>query len=107
VHGALELGVPGAQDAINTGHKFVLRVWGDDPFSDDLVYGPYVVTPVSAGFKPGFIGFDRSVRLRRSRLNEDPAPFDNDEIYVGVRFVNSGGATLRAVETNRVVWQFG
>ncbi len=92
-----------------------MRVWGEDPISDDLLHGPYVV---SARFAPGATAyitaapegfkFHKETVVSQSSLNEDTAfPLEWDEIYAGVRLVDSGGKTIRSAETNREIGPFG
>jgi hypothetical protein len=92
-----------AQGLLDSGHKVVLRVWGEDTFSDDLQIGPYNATsytsPVSGGLE-----FHRVlIGINDSRLNED---WGRDELYVGARLVDSRGRTVRSFETNRVTGYF-
>src|SRR3954470_13701180 len=47
VRGVVAMSKAAAQDAINHGHTIALRIWGDDPNSDDLLYGP-VAAPMFA-----------------------------------------------------------
>jgi hypothetical protein len=41
VWGDVKMSPAEAQDLINSGHTVVIRLWGDDTFSDDLLNGPY------------------------------------------------------------------
>jgi hypothetical protein len=85
-----------AQGLIDSGHKIQLRLWGDDQWSDDLIYGPYPATYYASSkgleFHKVILGFPDS------RLNED---WGMDELYVGMRLTNPDGGTLRSGETNR------
>ena len=49
------------------------------------------------------MGFDLAHKVPNSLLNED---WGMDELYAGVRLVNSIGRTLRSAETNRVYGSF-
>lgn len=100
-----------AQALINSGHKVLVRLWGDDPVSDDLLRGPITLPNPNGRLSVTLQGlvFDLNQSISVHTLNEDTllGPFDLDEIYAGVRLVNSGGTTIRAVETNRVKGTFG
>jgi hypothetical protein len=92
-------------------HKYrvVVRLWGEDSFSDDLLLGPWYVAGGRYGDEayliagPYGLRFHKHARVYSTKLNEDNTPaFDEgDEVYAGIRLVNSLGATLRAGETNR------
>lgn len=89
-----------AQQLINSGHRVALRLWGDDPSSDDLIMGPYYATLVAtdSGLEFHKVVLD----IRNGYLNEDNSIFDDhDELYVGARLVTSSGSTVRSAETNR------
>jgi hypothetical protein len=100
-----------AQGLINSGHKVLVRLWGDDPVSDDLLRGPISLPNPNGRLSVTLQGlvFDLNQNISVHTLNEDTllGPFDLDEIYAGVRLVNSGGTTIRAAETNRVKGTFG
>jgi hypothetical protein len=99
-----------AQDVIDRGHKVVFRMWGDDPLSDDLQYGPHQIKSIYAteqGLK-----FNLATFRVNSAFDEDDSRFDDhDELYAGVRLVTSvsydashhliHGPTVRSAETNR------
>lgn len=102
-------------------HRIALRVWGEDTFSDDLrqgpVYIPYQAPPTtispdcshgSAFYRvPGFLKIRGCLATAFNAYNEDVGVFDNrDEVYVGVRLLNSAGATVRSAETNRIFGYF-
>jgi hypothetical protein len=90
-----------AQNLVNANHRIVLRLWGDDVFSDDLLIGPYNATlvPTDRGLE-----FHKVLlQIDDDRLNED---WGGDELYVGMRLVNAGGTTIRSGETNRVNGSF-
>jgi hypothetical protein len=101
-----------AQGLIDSGHKVVVRVWGEDPIYDDLLLGPYYLTPINpAAVQTGHISvtprglaFHKHVAVHRFKLDEDPE--SKDEIYVGVRLVNSDGTTIRSGETPRLSAEF-
>jgi hypothetical protein len=111
-------------------HRIALRVWGEDTFSDDLLQGPVYIpfqaqapTTISPHCSsenqpgnaarsyfyrvPGYLKIRGCLRTTFSGYNEDSGVFDNrDEVYVGVRLLNSAGATVRSKETNRVYGNF-
>jgi hypothetical protein len=85
---------------IDGGH-IVVRIWGDDPSSDDLLVGP-----VQQNFSEVTSGQHVLVDLcvNKSTLNED---IGTDEIYAGVRvFSHPSGAQTEVVESNRIVDDF-
>jgi hypothetical protein len=100
VSGVFPMSSAAAQDAINHGYTVQLRLWGDDPVSDDLQY-----TYPNADLYADTDGlhFSRSARVPRSVVNEDSSWTDNhDELYVGARAVGPGGNVALKVESNRV-----
>jgi hypothetical protein len=86
-----------AQSMIGSGHKVMLRVWGDDLAYDDLLLAPYEagLTVTETGLEFSHVRF----QLSNDLLDED---WGRDEVYAGARLVNAAGATIRAGETNRV-----
>ncbi len=91
-----------------SGHRVIMRVWGDDPSSDDLLRGPFEATYFASSLG---LGFSTNLRMYSFQLDEDIATLDpyipgTDELYVGVRLINSQGETVRLVETNRVRGNF-
>ena len=90
-----------AQSLINGRHKIVLRLWGEDTFSDDLQMGPYPATVYAT---------DKGLEFHKVLLQIDDDVLDEDwgadELYVGMRLVNANGATIRSGETNRVHGDF-
>ncbi|MEV5409541.1 hypothetical protein AB0K60_11990 [Thermopolyspora sp. NPDC052614] len=96
-----------AQQLKNSGHPIVLRTWGEDPASDDVLYGPdtfkaYDVT--SRGMELHTYYYFK----RGTTLNEDSGVFDGevDDIYIGARLLNPAGSTLRSVRSNTVHGKF-
>ena len=102
---------PGENLDLST-HRVAVRIWGDDPVSDDAVYGPKYITTALPAKPPdhrcdyfyrdgGFLKIH--VCVHRSKyflsLNEDVG---RDEIYAGVRLLAPSGATISSAETNRV-----
>jgi hypothetical protein len=86
---------------------FLIKLWGDDSFSDDFLYGP---GPDGVSYDPRSDGlyFSKSFRVYCSTLNEDISRVDNhDEVYAGVRLMaNGSGSTIRSAESNRVYGYF-
>jgi len=100
VSGVFPMSRAAAQDAINHGYTVQLRLWGDDPYSDDLQY-TYPNAVLSVG--DDGLHFSRSARVWHSVLNEDDSwTDDHDELYVGARAVGPTGNIALKVESNRV-----
>ena len=101
VFGVVPMSRAEAQGLINSGHRIVLRLWGEDTFSDDLQMGPYNATIHAT---------DKGLEFHKVRLQIDDDVLDEDwgtdELYVGMRLVNGNGATIRTGETNRVNGNF-
>jgi hypothetical protein len=99
-----------AQALIDSGHRVVVRVWGEDPIDDDLMLGPYYLTqilPRASGYiaaTPQGLRFHKDTAVKGAQLNEDAGALGGtgDELYAGVRLVNAAGTTIRSGETNRV-----
>ena len=111
VDGLVRMSQTDAQGLINEGYKVVVRVWGEDPLYDDLMLGPYYLTPILPGASAYIAATTQGLKLHSdtavngSRLNEDrdPGPGGiSDELYSGIRLVNRSGMTIRSAETNRV-----
>jgi hypothetical protein len=85
-----------AQYLINTRHNVVIRLWGEDPASDDLLLGPDNAPDDALS---GGLYYSVAYKLPNSRLNED---WGEDDLYAGVRLVQPNGVTLRSAESNRV-----
>jgi hypothetical protein len=96
-----------AQRLVFSGHRIVMRLWGDDPVSDDFLYGPqtfsFDVNPCCATTWTTF-KWGRWINSRE--LDDDNWP-DGDEVYAGIRLVDSRGRTIRSVESNRVKLNIG
>jgi hypothetical protein len=96
----------------NSGYRFTWRLWGDDPFSDDLIWGTsyYAPAPTSYEARADGLYFYSRLDVPKSWLNEDDSWTDNrDEIYAGVRLLNVNVSTytnIRTAETNRVTGYF-
>jgi hypothetical protein len=101
VFGTVPMSRTEAQTLINNRHKIVLRLWGDDTFSDDLLIGPYNAT---------FFATDKGLEFHKVLLQIDDDVLDEDwgqdELYVGARLVNGNGGTVRSAETNHVSGNF-
>ena len=93
--------LPGeAQSLIDRRYNVVIRLWGEDGFSDDLRLGPYSPDFASASIVfPGGLYFKSQKLVGNSVLNED---WGGDEIYAGVRLLKPDSTTLRSAETNTV-----
>ncbi len=104
IDGVVTLSQTAASDAINHGYTIALRYWGDDPSSDDLLYGP--VNPRTVFAAADGLHFQHYVTLPRFLLNEDDsgAPFPDhvDEIYVGARLIDPNGKEVSKVESNHI-----
>jgi hypothetical protein len=93
-----------AQDAINHGYHVEMRLWGDDPSSDDL---QFTYPNANSSAQPDGLHATRSARVANSVLNEDDSFTDRtDELYVGVRVVAANGFVSLKVESNRVTGRF-
>jgi hypothetical protein len=103
VFGKVSMSQAEAQNLLNSGHKIVLRVWGEDTFSDDLQIGPYNATSFTSPVSNGLEFHKVLIGVKNSRLNED---WGRDELYVGARLVDSRGRTVRSFETNRQYGNF-
>lgn len=114
VQGVVTMSQAAAQDSINHGNIIQLRYWGDDPNSDDLLYGPIAAPNVFAA--PDGLHYQHNVTLAHSVLDEDNTlgvmddswgvATEEDEIYVGARFLDPGGKTVSLVESNRINGDF-
>jgi hypothetical protein len=99
-------GVQAAQGLIDKGYRFQIRVWGDDPVSDDLLLGP--ITPRmlhmwDGSFNAGGLGYVLDAPIANRVLDEDDSIFDErDEIYAGIRLLDPSGNTIRSIETKRI-----
>ena len=81
-----------------------MRLWGDDPSSDDL---QFVYPNANISAQADGLHATRSARAPNSVLNEDDSFTDRtDGIYVGVRVVAANGAVSLKVESNRVTGRF-
>jgi hypothetical protein len=100
VYGNVKMSQTEAQALINDGHNVVVRLWGDDEFSDDLLMGPYAAV---RGANYDGLWYSIAHKVPNSLLNED---WGQDEIYAGVHLTYPTGQTLRSAETNRVYGSF-
>lgn len=101
VNGVFPMSKAAAQDAINHGYHVELRLWGDDPSSDNLrfTYPNAILSAENDG-----LHFSRSARVSHNVLNEDSGWYegDGDELYVGARAVASNGHISLTVQSNTV-----
>jgi hypothetical protein len=87
------------------GGRVEIRLWGDDPSSDDLLR--YFV--VSSDHQYFVFKFNQ---LDNGLLNEDwgPSPWPGDggrdELYVGVRWFDSNGRQIEIAESNRITGMY-
>jgi hypothetical protein len=118
VSGVVQMPQAEAQDLINRGYRVIFRGWGDDPVSDDFLFGP---DPASTATSAGALGLSGTTQglwyrgsrgLSCSKRDEDDSVFDErDELYVGVRLVtgfSNGqyGPTVKSKESNRITGYF-
>lgn len=112
VDGTVPMTQSEAQALITSGHHIVVRLWGEDPYSDDLLAEYHLwrasilersyISVTSKGLR-----FRVRARETARRLDEDNVhDLDGDELYAGVRLVDGRGRTVRAAETNRVYGTF-
>lgn len=118
VLGQIRMSRTEAQRLLNSGHRVIVRLWGEDPQTDDLLR-EYSLIQGESG-TPGSIrrtqlwvntegiGFRTYERVSPGLLDEADAVGvpERDELYAGMRLVNSRGATVRSGETNRVTGMF-
>ena len=95
--GAVYMSPTEAQSLINQRYNIVIRLWGDDEFSDDLRLGPYSPDELYAGFAG--LMFKTTKQVGNSVLNED---WGDDEIYAGLRLVKPDSTTVRSATSNVV-----
>jgi hypothetical protein len=82
------------------GYRVVYRLWGDDPSSDDLLWDLSYVSNYDA--EPDGLHFSGVIVMQSSYLNEDTCWCDDrDEVYAGIRLINSSGTSIRSAESNR------
>jgi hypothetical protein len=114
VTGVVSMPQAEAQQLLDTnrpgnGYRVIFRAWGDDPVSDDYLFGP---DPASTTATPQGIAYTGTRGISCTKRNEDVSRFDNrDELYVGVRLVNGFangqyGATVKSGESNRIIGYF-
>jgi hypothetical protein len=96
IYGRVSMTQSEAQYLINTRHNVVIRLWGEDPASDDLLLGPDNAPDDALS---GGLYYSVAYKLPNSRLNED---WGEDDLYAGVRLVQPNSVTLRSAESNRV-----
>jgi hypothetical protein len=99
-----------ASQLYNSGYRFAWRLWGDDPVSDDLISEVFHYDGGSYYARPDGLYYYKRLDVPKSWLNEDQSWTDNrDEIYAGVRLLNTSVSTyvnVRTAETNRVSGYF-
>jgi hypothetical protein len=107
VSGVIPMTQAQAQALINSGHKVVWRLYGDDPVFDDFLFGP---DPAQVGSTPGSIGLSSTTQglafkgLRGTpggTLDEDDSVFDDhDELYAAIRLLTASNGTVRCGKSN-------
>ena len=114
VSGVVQMPQAEAQDLINRSYRVIFRGWGDDPISDDFLFGPDPASTATSAGALGLTGTTQGLWFKGSRglpcssLNEDNSFFDHhDELYSGVRLVTGFanghyGPTVKSAETNRI-----
>jgi hypothetical protein len=83
-----------------SGYRIEYRLWGDDPIWDNLLFGPSGVSYYEAA---DGLHFYKSIQLKGKYLNED---WGGDEVYAGVRLLNSTGSTIQSAQSNTVYGDF-
>lgn len=83
------------------GYRAVFRLWGDDPIWDNLLWDTSYMANYDA--EPDGLYFSGVIVVPSSRLNED---WGGDEVYAGVRLINSSGSTIRSAQSNTVNGNF-
>jgi TctA family transporter len=104
VFGLVKMSQGEAQSLLNSGHRIVMRLWGEDVFYDDLLIGPYSPQFGPAATAQGLEFHRVMIGVNDNVLDEDPE--GADELYVGARLVRPGGSTIKSVTTNRVTGRF-
>lgn len=118
VAGLIPMSLAEANKELEEQSTMQLRLWGEDKCGNDLLIGPYFAqgpmgTSVST-LSPNERGivFVSTVQAPAKLLDEDEEGGEDqadtlDELFVEVRFVDSDGDTIREIDTNKVVRQFG
>lgn len=101
VFGVVPMSRAEAQSLVDGRHRIVLRLWGEDTFSDDRLIGPYAATLVPTD--KGLEFHKVLLQVDGDRLDED---WGQDELYVAMSLVNANGSTIRSARTNRVTGRF-
>ena len=85
------------------GHEAIMRVWGDDVSSDDLIaeFRPehYFATPDGLVMRGG-------AQALGSSVNEDSFPEEGDEWYAGIRLTDLRDGAEKKVETCMIRWDW-
>jgi hypothetical protein len=96
VTGTVKMTQAEAQSYISSNHRIQWRLWGEDTFSDDFLYGP---DPASLTATSKGLEYKGQAVMRNSVLNED---WGFDEVYAGVRFIKPypNSSTIRSAQSN-------
>lgn len=100
VTGVVKASPAEARNMAAKNYRFVWRMWGDDTFSDDLLFGP---DPASLNVTSQGLEFEGQRVVKASVLNED---WGRDEVYAGVRLLTTYGSTMISRETNQYWYSF-
>jgi hypothetical protein len=100
VYGSISMTQAEAQGLINSGHKVVWRLIGDDPVFNDVQLGTRSA-PIFA--TPDGLHYSHAERVPRSVVNEDSSFTDNhDELFADPKLKTQTGVTIRSRDTNNV-----
>jgi hypothetical protein len=100
VTGVVKMTRSEAQTLISQNHRIEWRLWGEDTFSDDYLYGP---DPAGLSATDKGLEYKGLAVMRSSILNED---WGQDEVYASVRLFKSNGATVRTARSQTISGSF-
>jgi len=100
VYGSVSMTQAEAQGLINSGHKVVWRLWGDDPAFNDLQLSARSA-PIFRG--PNGLHYSHAEKVPRGVVNEDDSFTDrHDELFADPKLQARTGVTIRSRNTNDV-----
>jgi hypothetical protein len=100
VYGSISMTQAEAQGLINSGHKVVWRLIGDDPVFNDVQLGTRSA-PIFVG--PNGLHYSHAERVPRAVVNEDDSFTDHhDELFADPKLQTQTGQTIRSRDTNNV-----